>query len=50
MSDSDNRKDKPLVVRLDATERARLEQIAAGWGTTLAGAVRRLIREAEVKR
>jgi hypothetical protein len=34
-----------LLVLLDAQERAMLERLAAQWGVSLAGAVRRLIRE-----
>jgi predicted amidophosphoribosyltransferase len=37
----------PVQVRLDAYERARLEEIAAAWGVSLSVALRRLIREAK---
>lgn len=38
---------EPLLIRLDEEERKRLEVLAKRWGLTLAGAMRRLIREYE---
>ena len=39
---------QPIIVRLDNAERAKLEALAAAWGLSLAGAMRRLIREKKV--
>ena len=36
---------KPLLVQLDDADRTKLEAIAANWGVSLGGAVRRLIKE-----
>jgi hypothetical protein len=38
-----------LLIRLGESERKRLETLAKKWGVSLAGAVRRLILEKEVK-
>lgn len=38
-----------IPVLLYGYDRQRLEQLAQQWGTSLAGAIRHLIREAEVK-
>ena len=38
-------KRESLPIRLDRQERDKLEKIASDWGVSLAGAVRRLIRE-----
>lgn len=38
---------KPLPVLLDDKEREILEALAEEWGLSLAGAIRRLIRESE---
>jgi hypothetical protein len=38
-------KKKPLPIQLDALERLKLEALAASWGLSLSGAIRRLIRE-----
>lgn len=40
---------RPIPVRLDEVERAKLESMAATWGVSLAAAIRRLIREAKVE-
>jgi hypothetical protein len=40
---------RPIPVLLDSYERERLEKLAAQWGVSLAGAVRRLIRETEIE-
>lgn len=41
-------KDKQILVRVDATERAMIERIADAWGVSLSAAMRRLIRESPV--
>jgi hypothetical protein len=38
-----------MQILLSGYERKRLEKVANEWGLTLAGAIRRLIREAEVE-
>jgi len=38
---------KPLQIQLDDIEREKLESLASRWGLSLAGAIRRLIRESE---
>jgi hypothetical protein len=42
-------KRKPVLVRLDESERQKLEDISSAWGVTLAAAIRRLIREKKVR-
>jgi len=41
-------KDKQILVRVDADERAMIERIADAWGVSLSAAMRRLIRESPV--
>jgi len=36
-----------VMVRMDDTERAMLERLAARWGVSLSAAIRRLIRESD---
>jgi hypothetical protein len=36
-----------VMVRMDDTERAMLECLAARWGVSLSAAIRRLIRESD---
>ena len=36
-----------VMVRMDDTERAMLERLAAMWGVSLSAAIRRLIRESD---
>lgn len=43
-------KRQPIPIRLDEGERTRLGRIASYWGTSLAGAIRRLIRETKIKK
>lgn len=51
MSDSKSiSKRKPLLVRLDDSEREKLDDVSAAWGVTLAAAIRRLIRESTLRR
>lgn len=38
---------KALQIQIDKIEREKLEALASGWGLSLAGAIRRLIREFE---
>ena len=40
-------KNNRVQISLSDYERKRLERLASNWGVSLAGAVRRLIREAE---
>ncbi len=49
MSDIQKRKkDRQILVRVDADERAMIERIADAWGVPLSAAIRRLIRESPV--
>ncbi len=36
---------KALPIQLDETEREKIEALAAEWGISLSGVIRRLIRE-----
>jgi len=36
---------KPLHIQIDDIERKKLEALASKWGLSLAGVVRRLVRE-----
>jgi hypothetical protein len=38
-------KKKPLLIQLDEIEREKVERLAVVWGLSLAGTIRRLIRE-----
>lgn len=38
-------KKKPLLIQLDDIEREKIERLAVVWGLSLAGTIRRLIRE-----
>jgi len=38
-------KKKPLMIQLDDIEREKIERLGAIWGLSLAGTIRRLIRE-----
>lgn len=38
-------KKKALPIQLDETEREKIEALAAEWGISLSGVIRRLIRE-----
>jgi hypothetical protein len=38
-------KKKPLLIQLDETDREKIERLAALWGLSLAGTMRRLVKE-----
>jgi hypothetical protein len=38
-------KKKPLMIQLDDIEREKIERLGTVWGLSLAGTIRRLIRE-----
>jgi len=38
---------KPLHIQIDDIDRQRLEALASKWGLSLAGVVRRLVRESK---
>jgi len=38
---------KPLHIQIDDIEREKLEALASKWGLSLAGVIRRLVRESK---
>ena len=46
---SKTKKTRSMTIRFDDLERSKLEAKAEEWGTSLADAMRRLVRESEVK-
>jgi hypothetical protein len=38
-------KKKPLLIQLDETDREKIERLSVVWGLSLAGTMRRLVKE-----